>query len=562
MGLMDVLQPFAKGYLGARVDQMDALAKEKAEQRKFNDQLKATEASNIRQYTAQAKIEAEKDASDLLTEQNRLKTQLLSEGMKPELIDILTPQLYNTDTYNSYLDKYHGGNPSWFMTQDTNGTTQQDFIILNQKDTTKKETENTALTSLTGKDGALQSQDNAAKVLTSTSLASTGFEGARSGEGKTVVSPFPASFPDNVEAQNQQQINLTGEMDSTANAVPSFTGAVIPPGLFNVRPIADISESVKNTRNSQKRKDIIEASGMEGIYDSNGNIKLSNKEDTVRYNMLSEIWEDRANKYENEGGYVTSGPLALEAIREEVRINNIANAHINRQLDDTLQLAVTNNVIDATEAFNYMMHKNLQDFQNEYGLQSLQYYVKLIREKDPALADAIEQGQFIQKPDGMDNLERQIDDAVIGSIEVDEDEIFNDDGDVIEEEKVETREDEVIKLLETVKNPTAKKRLENELKIIRENKEKGISSEPIEKNREEEIIELLKTVQNPDAKKRLEEELDRIQNPKEPVPIRETIKENYPFKISNKPPFKGFLGNLTREEYDSMTAEEVIEAYN
>ena len=107
-----------------------------------------------------------------------------------------------------------------------------------------------------------------------------------------------------------------------------------------------------------------------------------------------------------------------------------------------------------------MMHKNLQDFSNEYGLQSFQYYVKLIREKDPALADAIEQGQFIQKPDGMDNLERQIDDAVIGSIEVDEDEIFNDDGDVIEEEKVETREDEIVKLLETVENPTAKKRLD------------------------------------------------------------------------------------------------------
>ena len=39
MGLMDFLQPFAKGYIGARVEQMEALAKEKAEQRKFEDQL-------------------------------------------------------------------------------------------------------------------------------------------------------------------------------------------------------------------------------------------------------------------------------------------------------------------------------------------------------------------------------------------------------------------------------------------------------------------------------------------------------------------------------------------
>ena len=31
MGLMDVLQPFAKGYLGARVDQMDAKAQAQKE---------------------------------------------------------------------------------------------------------------------------------------------------------------------------------------------------------------------------------------------------------------------------------------------------------------------------------------------------------------------------------------------------------------------------------------------------------------------------------------------------------------------------------------------------
>ena len=559
MGLMDLLQPFAKGYVGARVEQMEA----KAEAQREKDKLLAEEASAIRLYTAQARIDAEKDAADLLTEQKRLKTQLLSEGMKPELIDILAPQLYNTDTYNSYLDKYHGGNPSWFMTENINGVTQQDFIISNQKDNAKKETESTAINGLTGQDGPLRAQDNAAKVLTSTSLASTGFEGARNGAGETVVSPFPASFPDNVETQNQEQINLTGKIDSATDTTPAFTGAIIPPGLFVTKPIADITNSVKNTRNSQKRDDILETSGIQGMYDAQGNLQV-NTEDVARYNMLAENWSAIANEYEFERGqFINSGDLALLALNEESRIKNIVNAHVDRQLDDTLQLAIKNNVIDETEAFNYMMHKNLQDFSNEYGLQSLQYYIKLIREKDPALADDIEQGQFIQRPDGMDNLERQIDDAVIGSIETDEDEIFNDDGDVIEEEVIKTREDEIVELLETVKNPTAKKRLENELKVIRENKEKGISPKSVvEKTREEEIIELLKTVQNPDAKKRLEEELDNIQNPKEPVPIKETIKENYPFKVTNKPPFKGFLGNLTREEYDSMTAEEVIEAYN
>ena len=65
MSLMRALRGVATGYLGARVDQMNALAKAKAEEKKFNDQLKANEASTIRLQDNELKkreeINAEKE---------------------------------------------------------------------------------------------------------------------------------------------------------------------------------------------------------------------------------------------------------------------------------------------------------------------------------------------------------------------------------------------------------------------------------------------------------------------------------------------------------------------
>ena len=42
--------------------------------------------------------------------------------------------------------------------------------------------------------------------------------------------------------------------------------------------------------------------------------------------------------------------------------------------------------------------------------------------------------------------------------------------------------------------------------------------------------------------------------------INEKLKESQ-YKISDKPLYKGIFGGLSKKDYDSMTAEEVIEAY-
>ena len=156
MGLMDVLQPFAKGYLGARVDQMDALAKEKAEQRKFNDQLKATEASNIRQYTAQAKIEEEENARIANDISVKTYNSALAEIGNEEFVEKLktegklnTPQIYNawkTGWINFSKNPTIFKNPDFQMDWLTNGG-----AIQNNK-------EANALDTLTSGDGPLKGQ--------------------------------------------------------------------------------------------------------------------------------------------------------------------------------------------------------------------------------------------------------------------------------------------------------------------------------------------------------------------------------------------------------------------
>ena len=156
MGLMDVLQPFAKGYLGARVDQMDALAKEKAEQRKFNDQLKATEASNIRQYTAQAKIEEEENARIANDISVKTYNSALAEIGNEEFVEKLktegklnTPQIYNA-WKTGWIN--FSKNPTIFKNPDF----QKDWLTNGGAIQNNKEAN--ALDTLTSGDGPLKGQ--------------------------------------------------------------------------------------------------------------------------------------------------------------------------------------------------------------------------------------------------------------------------------------------------------------------------------------------------------------------------------------------------------------------
>ena len=205
MGLMDFLEPFATGYLETRVGQMQARAQERAEKRKLEDELKAREASAIRTYSAQAQIDADLEAEKLSTEQKRLISGLRANGMSEDLVTILGPQLYDTDTYNNYVTKNHKGNENWFketldLPQFGFRGTMQEFIIQGNKNSQQEEnTKN--ITNNLGKEQGLDSQPNALKVLT------------QDVEGITRESPFAPSFdytPEQLEAQRAQQVALTG----------------------------------------------------------------------------------------------------------------------------------------------------------------------------------------------------------------------------------------------------------------------------------------------------------------------------------------------------------------
>ena len=141
MSLMRALRGVATGYLGARVDQMNALAKAKAEEKKFNDQLKANEASTIRLQDNELKkreeINAEKEEK-LADEAYRVALgELGDEGMVEQLK--LAGKLKNIETYEAWKSpwqNYTGEVQFWYM-----GNFIEDFKIAGGTQNTSENSE-------------------------------------------------------------------------------------------------------------------------------------------------------------------------------------------------------------------------------------------------------------------------------------------------------------------------------------------------------------------------------------------------------------------------------------
>ena len=141
MSLMRALRGVATGYLGARVDQMNALAKAKAEEKKFNDQLKANEASTIRLQDNELKkreeINAEKEEK-LADEAYRVALgELGDEGMVEQLK--LAGKLKNIETYEAWKSpwqNYTGEVQFWNM-----GNFIEDFKIAGGTQNTSENSE-------------------------------------------------------------------------------------------------------------------------------------------------------------------------------------------------------------------------------------------------------------------------------------------------------------------------------------------------------------------------------------------------------------------------------------
>ena len=104
MGLMDVLQPFATGFLEGKID----IAQAKADAQKEKDKLLAEEASQIRLINLQNEnaINRELDKEKRITD--NLRKSLTANGWTEDMLDILEKQghLVNVATFNAWKNPY------------------------------------------------------------------------------------------------------------------------------------------------------------------------------------------------------------------------------------------------------------------------------------------------------------------------------------------------------------------------------------------------------------------------------------------------------------------------
>jgi len=438
MGLMDFLEPFATGYLEANVDRMQALAEAKAKKQEQEDKYKLEETLQINLQNNRFENEA-----DLLTAEKESKKQavtdiLNAEGMSPELQIMLAPYTKDLQTYNSFLENSGYKGYGWFkepvpFVERNNagvniyeGMTFENFILSENKkmlDTKQEDTQN----SLTSSGGVLENQPNTAKSLISSSVAEDVV-----GTATTVQSPFPASFDEPTTQQlNLAQIRETGEIEQE-DPDTGFTGAAIPFSQFNIKRVADVD---KNTRLSRDRGiGPALAPYFKGIIiGENGAIDATNLSgfDATRWRTLNAFANEIAKTAEeDEAEFLVPTQLVNAALAKEQDIKDKASNHVNGVLNPIHDLAVKAGVVTRADAIEYTVYQDIL----EMSPTEVQYYMQVastLGDKGNRLNAFINSAEFRQ-PDGFDDIANRIDDAVIGSINVDSDEIYNDDGELIE----------------------------------------------------------------------------------------------------------------------------------
>ena len=441
MGLMNFLEPFATGYLEASVDRMQALAEAKAKKQELEDKYRLEETLQTNLQNNRFENEA-----DLLTAEKENKKQtvtdiLNAEGMSPELQIMLAPYTTDLQTYNSFLEQngYKGygwfKEPVPFVERDSaginvyEGMTFENFILSeNQKalDTKEKDTQN----SLTSSGGVLDGQPNTAKTLISSSMAEEAV-----GTATTVQSPFPSSFDEQTTEQlNLAQVQKTGELPQE-DIDSGFEGVTIPFTQFNIKRVADISNTERESRARNINRELAIAGGFEGkiiITDQGLDTSKLLGFDLAKWNTLQNLAIDIVRTTEEDQGiYLDSKEVVQQAVAKQADIERTYAEHSTGVLNPLYDLAVKANVVSAEDAILYTIYNDITNM----NPTEIKYYMQFANntggEKGKALIELINSPEF-QKPDGFDDIANRIDDAVIGSINVDSDEIYNDDGELIE----------------------------------------------------------------------------------------------------------------------------------
>ena len=119
MGLMDILQPLAKGYFEGSVDIMTARAKEKADAKRIDDEYKARLANSLAVLEKTNEIEqANKTIED---EKNIKKNKDYANalGLTPDYIASLPDNIFESRTtfndFMTYQTKRYGGFENWYV---------------------------------------------------------------------------------------------------------------------------------------------------------------------------------------------------------------------------------------------------------------------------------------------------------------------------------------------------------------------------------------------------------------------------------------------------------------
>tara|TARA_R100000655_G_scaffold7379_1_gene19973 strand:+ start:2021 stop:3733 length:1713 start_codon:yes stop_codon:yes gene_type:complete len=441
MGLMRALQGVATGYLGASVDRMQANAEAKAAQKELEDKYKLEETLRINILNAEIAAEKQKIELDKKDKANTVKEILDAEGMSPELQIILSPYTKDMSTYSAYMKDNGYQGYGWFKEPvpfvGYEGTTIEQFII-DQNNKNKEFNKNKISQNLIEQGGVLNGRENTSKVLIPSSMAEE-----EVGIATTIESPFPASFDEITTDQLniQQQLRTGPLVDESENI--GFSGASIPFSKFNIKKVADVSNTERISRDNQIKTALapyFESVTVTGSGD-NAAVNVTNLKgfNVTRWNTLTSFATDIARvAEETDGEFLSPTELVNAALAREQEIQDIAAKHLNSQINPLFDLAVKANVVSRPDAFLYTVYEDITSMNNvelQFYFANLQNIDKSPEKKDSMdLITDIKSPEF-QRPDGFDDIANRIDDAVIGSINLDFEDIYNDDGELIQKGK-------------------------------------------------------------------------------------------------------------------------------
>ena len=119
MGLMDILQPLAKGYFEGSVDIMEARAKEKAEAKRIDDEYKARLANSLAVLEKTKELEEESNQAEKEKNITKNKEYANALGLTSDYIATLPDNIFEDrvsfNDFISYKSKQYGGFENWYV---------------------------------------------------------------------------------------------------------------------------------------------------------------------------------------------------------------------------------------------------------------------------------------------------------------------------------------------------------------------------------------------------------------------------------------------------------------